>query len=106
MRDERPMTAAAAAACIAAFVLCSGVAAAQGTRGTIRGTVRTAAGAVRPNVTVNVVNLDNENERQAISEADGTWTIGGLLPGRYEIRVDEGGFQPYRSAAIALTAGQ
>src|SRR5213594_1479580 len=82
-----------------------GSAAAQGTRATLRGTVR-AGGAARPNVTVNVVNLENQNERQAITEADGTWSIAGLLPGRYEVRVDETGFQPYRSAAIALTAGQ
>ena len=79
---------------------------AQGTRATLRGTVRTAAGAPRANVTVNIVNLDNQNERQAISEEDGAWTVGGLLPGRYEIRIDETGFQPFRSGAIALAAGQ
>src|SRR5439155_8437035 len=86
-------------------LLGGGRAAAQGTRATVRGTVR-ANGAPRPNVTVNVVNLDNQNERQAITEADGAWSIAGLLPGRYEVRVDETGFQPYRSAALTLAAGQ
>jgi hypothetical protein len=90
---------------VAVALLGGGRAAAQGTRATLRGTVR-AGGAARPNVTVNVVTLENQNERQAITEADGTWSIAGLLPGRYEVRVDETGFQPYRSAAIALTAGQ
>src|SRR5262249_12030804 len=70
-----------------------------------RGTV-TAGRSTRQNVTVNVVNLESQNERQAISEADGTWTVGGLLPGRYEVRVDDAGYRPYRSGTITLTAGQ
>ena len=75
---------------LALALLGSGRAAAQGTRATLLGTVR-AGGAARPNVTVNVVNLENQNERQAITEADGTWSIAGLLPGRYEVRVDRRG---------------
>src|SRR5712672_3266412 len=106
MRRTMLMAATAWIAVAAVAVLGSRPLAAQGTRATVRGTVKTAAGAARPSVTVNVVNLDNQNERQAITEADGTWSIAGLLPGRYEIRVDESGFQPFRSAAITLTAGQ
>ena len=83
----------------------SDLAAAQGTRATLRGTVR-AGGAARPNVTVNVVNLESQNERQAISEADGTWSVAGLQPGRYEVRVDDTSYRPYRSGTITLTAGQ
>src|SRR5207247_1956965 len=82
-----------------------GSAAAQGTRATLRGTVR-AGGAARPNVTVNVVNLENQNELQAISEADGTWSVAGLQPGRYEVRVDDASYRPYKSGPIQLTAGQ
>src|SRR5438876_421089 len=106
MLQMRRTTVIAAVAWIAVAVVGSRPLAAQGTRATLRGAVRTAAGAVPPSVTVNVVNLDNQNERQAITEADGTWTVGGLLPGRYEVRVEESGFQPYRSAAITLAAGQ
>jgi hypothetical protein len=104
MRDVRA-TMVTVAALVAALLPGARPLAAQGARATLRGTVRTA-GAPRPNVTVNVVNLDNQNERQAITETDGTWTIGGLLPGRYEIRIDESGFPPYRSGAITLAAGQ
>jgi hypothetical protein len=106
MLEMRRTTVIAAVAWTAVALLGSRPLVAQGTRATLRGTVKTAAGAPQPSVTVNVVNLDNQNERQAITEADGTWTIGGLLPGRYEIHVEESGFQPYRSAAITLTAGQ
>src|SRR5262245_51176249 len=90
-------------AAIAALALAQPVAAQA--RATLRGTLRNAAGSPQPNATINVVNLDNENERQAITEADGTWTIGGLLPGRYEIRIDEAAFASFRQT-VTLTAGQ
>ena len=105
MLPLRPTAAIAAVTALMAVMSSAGRADAQGTRATLRGTVR-AAGAPRANVTVTIVNLDNQNERQAVTETDGTWTVGGLLPGRYEIRVDETGFQLYRSPAIALTGGQ
>jgi hypothetical protein len=89
----------------ALFVLLTPRPVAAQARATLRGTLRNAAGAPQPNVTINVVNLDTENERQVITEADGTWTMGGLLPGRYEIRIDEAGFAPLRQA-VTLTAGQ
>src|SRR4051812_23166600 len=98
------MAIACACACAALVVLAAAPAAAQA-RATLRGTLRNAAGAPQPNVTINVANLDTENERQVITEADGTWTMGGLLPGRYEIRIDESGFAPLRQA-VTLTAGQ
>ena len=66
----------------ALLVLLTPQPAAAQARATLRGTLRNAAGAPQPNVTINVVNLDTENERQVITEADGTWTMGGLLPGR------------------------
>src|SRR5438477_536880 len=102
----RRTTVIATVAWIALALLGSRPLAAQGTRATLRGTVKTAAGAARPSATVNVVNLDNQNERQAIAEADGTWSVGGLQPGRYELRVDDAAFRPYKSAVIVLLAGQ
>src|SRR5712691_1676656 len=106
MLELRRTTMIVALAWIAAVLPGSQPLAAQGTRATLRGTLRSAAGAPQPSVTINVVNLETEAERQAITEADGTWVVGGLLPGRYQIRVDEGGFVPYRGDAIVLTAGQ
>src|SRR3989442_14947910 len=106
MLELRRTTMIVALGWIAAVLPGSQPLAAQGTRATLRGTLRSAAGAPQPSVTINVVNLETEAERQAITEADGTWVVGGLLPGRYQIRVDETGFVPYRSDAIVLTAGQ
>src|SRR6267378_499399 len=106
MLELRRTTMIVALAWIAAVLPGSQPLAAQETRATLRGTLRSAAGALQPSVTINVVNLETEAERQAITEADGTWVVGGLLPGRYQIRVDEGGFVPYRGDAIVLTAGQ
>jgi len=93
------------AAAWAALALLTAQPAAAQARAALRGTLRNAAGAPQPNVTINVFNLETENERQVITEADGTWTMGGLLPGRYEIRIDEPGFASFRQA-VTLTAGQ
>src|SRR2546423_1379659 len=106
MLDMRSTTMIAAVALIAAILPGSQPLSAQGTRATLRGTVKSAAGAPQPSGAVNVVNLGTEAERQAITEADGTWAGGGLLPGRYQIRVDETGLLPYRGEPIVLTAGQ
>src|SRR5439155_11220270 len=81
-------------------------AAAQGARATIAGTVRNAQGAPQPVITVTVVSLDTQNERQAVTETDGTYIVGGLLPGRYQVRVEETAFAPFQSAAVTLAAGQ
>src|SRR5438874_253049 len=86
-------------------LLGGGRAAAQGTGATLRGTVRVGR-STRSNVTVNVVNLESQNERQAISEVDGTWSVAGLQPGRYEVRVDDASYRPYKSGTITLSAGQ
>jgi hypothetical protein len=75
-------------------------------RATVSGTVRSAAGAPLPSVTVTITNLDTENERQAISEADGTFEIAGLLPGRYQIKVEEPNFASYLGQPVSLAAGQ
>src|SRR3989442_669194 len=105
MFDMRRTTVIAAAAWIAAAVAVGRPLAAQGKGATLRGTVRVGR-TPRPGVTVNVVNIENQNERQAITEADGTWSVGGLQPGRYEVRVDDAAFRPYKSAVIVLLAGQ
>jgi hypothetical protein len=75
-------------------------------RGTIAGTVRSAAGAPLPSVTITVTNLDTENERQVITEPDGTFSIGGLLPGRYQLKVEEANFAPFAGEPITLAGGQ
>src|SRR5262249_36598562 len=69
------------------------------------GTVR-AAGVAARDITVNVVNLDTKNERQAITESDGTYSIGGLAPGRYQLHVEDKALSPYRSETITLAPGQ
>lgn len=75
-------------------------------RATVAGTVRNAAGAPQAGRTVTLLSLDTQNERQAITEADGTYVIGGLLPGRYQVRIDEAGFTPYAGAPMGLAAGE
>src|SRR5438309_432150 len=105
MLQLRRTMAIAVLTAVAVALLGGDRAAAQGTRATLRGTVRVGR-SPRANVTVNVVNLESQNERQAISEVDGTWSVAGLQPGRYEVRVDDASYRPYKSGTITLSAAQ
>ena len=75
-------------------------------RATVSGTVRNAAGAPQRTKTVTLVAVDTQNERQAITEDDGTFVIGGLAPGRYQLKVDEAGFAPFTGDIMTLAAGE
>jgi hypothetical protein len=72
----------------------------------VSGTVRNAAGAPQASKTVNLVNVDTQNERQAITEDDGTFVFGGLLPARYQVKVDEAGFAPFAGDIMTIAAGE
>ena len=78
---------------------------AQG-RGTISGTAIGPNGQPRSNLTLIVTNAAGV-DRRGVSEPDGSFVFGGLLPGPYRLRVDdgEGLFAPWSQDAIAVTAG-
>ncbi len=81
------------------------VAAAQGTRATIAGTVKDARGIARPRVTVTIRNVESEAERQAVSAPDGTFSVGGLAPGAYRVTVQEPGAVPVQRD-LTVQAGE
>jgi carboxypeptidase family protein len=74
------------------------------TRGTITGRVTRPGGLKQP-VTVKVINLETEAERQTATDAQGNYTFSGLTPGRYRVRVDEADLAPYASEEITIAAG-
>ena len=78
---------------------------AQGTRGTIVGTVTDATGAkvqALALVLTNAAGID----RRAASTTEGTFTFGGLPPGEYRLRVDDDRFAPWSQERIAVAAGE
>ena len=82
-------------------------AAAQGEQlARIEGTVVNNAGAPQGRVTVRMINLESGRERQAVTDANGRFSIGGLEPGNYELRVDDTLYAAYRLPSLTLAAGQ
>ena len=69
---------------------------AQEGRGTIRGKVSDNRGADLPRVTVTIRNRETGAERPAVTGPDGSFQVGGLAPGAYEVVVGDPGFLPFR----------
>src|SRR5919108_3917257 len=66
---------------------------AQGTSGTILGTITDPQGAVVAGVTVSIKNLDTQLQRQAITDSAGYYRMEALPVGRYEVRAERQGFK-------------
>jgi len=89
----------------AVMVLVGGSAAAQDTRGTIRGVVVAPAGAPLPTVTLVLTNPAGI-DRRVVSEPTGEFVLGGLQPGVYRLRLDAADlFAPWSQDNLAVTAG-
>ncbi|MBI3048070.1 MAG: TonB-dependent receptor [Acidobacteria bacterium] len=80
-------------------------AAAQGAGGVITGTVRDAQGGVLPGVTLTLRNVESGAVRTAVSEANGTYRLPGLPPGRYDLVAELAGFANAAVQDITITIG-
>lgn len=88
---------------ILALVMQADTALAQ-TRGSITGIVSDVRGMALARVTVKVRQSESGTEREAVTGPDGAFQIGGLLPGPYEISVEDPGFTAFRTS-VTLTVG-
>ncbi len=77
----------------------------QATRATISGKVIAPGGGAPPTVTVLLTSVETGVERRVVTEADGTFVFGGLLPGTYRLRIDEPPFAPFTSEDLRVAAG-
>jgi hypothetical protein len=78
---------------------------AQQTESRITGTVVDQSQAALPGVTVTVTSKDQGSVRTAVTEADGTYIVTNLAPGRYLVQVELPGFQT-RTRDVVLGVGQ
>ncbi len=79
------------------------MAAAQSTSGDIRGIVHDPSGAVVPNATVTVTDMDrNTTVRTVTTGSDGSYNATNIPVGRYRIRVEGSGFSPYTADNVVL----
>src|SRR5713101_7236916 len=78
---------------VLAFVfICASPALAQITAATLSGTVKDETGGILPGADIVAKNLETGTSRSAVSNGDGAFTLAGLAPGRYEVRVTLPGF--------------
>ena len=78
---------------------------AQTTGGVIAGIVADAHGGVLPGVTLTARNVETGVIRTTVTEADGRYRVAGLVPGRYDLKVELAGFGPVEVKDLTLTIG-
>lgn len=83
-----------------------GAAAAQVQTGTLEGTVQDSSGAVVAGAAVVLRDPATNLTRTAQTDGIGSFRLGDLPIGTYEVRVDSPGFAPYLHAGVTLTIGQ
>ncbi len=73
---------------------------------TIRGHIADQTGALIPGAKVTISNAEGKIVKTATADAGGIYTVSGLPPGSYIVKAEFGGFAPFQSQPIAVTAGQ
>src|SRR5256712_6365767 len=91
---------------LAALVCAVGIAAAQGTTGSISGFITDDTSAALPGATVTVRHIETDQKRVIVTDAGGPHRAQALSPGRYEISVELQGFRPSRVSDLQITVGQ
>jgi outer membrane receptor protein involved in Fe transport len=79
---------------------------AQGTTGTLTGTVVDASGSAVPGATVTATEAATTAVRTVVSNENGLFRIAGLDPGRYTVKVELTSFKPISIADVALSAAE
>src|ERR1044071_9516740 len=82
----------------------AGVLGAQQTTGILRGTVTDESGALIPAARI-TVSGPGGMRKNVQSQADGTYTLVGLAPGKYTVRLTVPGFVPFQQQ-VELTAAR
>lgn len=72
----------------------------------IQGTILDATGAVVPDATVIVTNVETGVTRQALSSFEGVYRVLGLGAGTYHIKVTKAGFNAAEQAGVVLAANE
>ena len=79
---------------------------AQETTGTVTGVVKDSTGAIIPQATVVLTDLDNKSERKTVSNGAGDFTIASVPSGlRYQVAVSMNGFTGWQSQPFPLRPG-
>ena len=77
----------------------------QGERATVTGSVADTTGAIVVGASVSIRNTATNVVTRTTSNAAGIYYLTSLPPGRYELRIEQGGFRPSVVNDIPLGAG-
>src|SRR5690349_3797209 len=89
--------------CLAPFWVT--VATAQSIYGTLTGIVSDASQAVVANATVRLRDQQSGSQREAVTNADGYYSLVSVPPGGYQLTVSLAGFETYTRTGIAILGG-
>ena len=93
-----------AALLIISLLLCLTAAHAQ-LSGSLSGTVTDPSGGVVQSASITLTNQGSQNQRVAISDKDGYFAFGAVLPGTYTIKVVAAGFKVWQQTDITMHPG-
>ncbi len=86
--------------------LLAAIAFGDATTGTIQGHVTTADGGPLPGATVEASGPSVQGIKVTTTDAGGHYALAFLPPGRYEVRISSGGFQPMKKTGVVVSLGQ
>ncbi|HVF27580.1 MAG TPA: carboxypeptidase-like regulatory domain-containing protein [Pyrinomonadaceae bacterium] len=90
---------------VLALILCVGASFAQQTGGTLRGQIKDEFGGVIVGAVVVAVDASGA-EKTATANEEGVYTLRGLAPGTYTVRVQAAGFAQYDNAEVQIAVGR
>src|SRR5215211_2490333 len=105
MRHSRRGACKGLALCAAVLVFNVCGVLAQQSLGTLRGTVRDELGGVLIGAVVTASDAAGV-EKTATTDEQGNYAFSGLAPGRYAVRINQGGFAAYENLGVEVQAGR
>ena len=93
-------------AAFAAAVLLPAALLAQSGSSTVAGLVKDSSGAPLPGASVTIRNEDTGVTLDTVTNEEGLYRVGALVPGRYRVEVNVDGFEPAIRTAITLAVSQ
>jgi hypothetical protein len=78
---------------------------AQATGGSISGTVIDPSGSVVVGAKVTATNLDTSVQQAATTNAQGFYAFANVPVGRYELKVEQSGFRPFKRTGLVINIG-
>src|SRR5438128_173810 len=90
---------------VLALPICFSIAQTSRVSGAMQGTVLDQSGGAIPGATITLRNEGTNQTRTFSSSPDGSFRVGELSVGQYQLRVESPGFSPYVNDAIEVAVG-